>query len=76
MAKTIGQLDILAAQIEGEQVAGANTASRVGGLFSDIVTYLDERTITSSTDRLKIEVVSALPPIPDSNTVYIVQPQS
>lgn len=42
MAKTIAQLHTEAQTIENETIQGANTATRVGGLFDDIVDFLDE----------------------------------
>lgn len=79
MAKTINELKTASNQVKEETQAGANSAERVGSLFYDIVDYIDENSgipdsvITSSTNNLKIEVVSEMPENPDNNTIYIVQ---
>ena len=81
MSKTKEELLTASNQVKNETQSGANSAERVGGLFYDIVEYMDENgggtipenVVTSSTPGLKIEVVSAMPAEPDNNTIYIVQ---
>ena len=46
---------------------------RNGDIYLNDGSKLQDVMITSSTNSLKIEVVSALPASPDSNTIYIVQ---